>query len=96
MAHRESVLESLEHGICKVNIDTYLRQGFMAGMREGLARMPDELDMRKIMSISREKVKERVREKIRLLRSNGRVDSGGGFASLPTQHRSVELGDVEV
>lgn len=92
----ESVLESLEHGICKVNIDTYLRQGFMAGMKEGLARMPDELDMRKIMSISREKVKERVREKIRLLRSNGRVDSGGRFASLPTQHRSVELGDVEV
>ncbi len=92
----ESVVESIEHGVCKVNIDTYLRQGFMAGLKEGLAEMPDELDMRKIVAISRERVKDRVREKIRLLGSRGRIDSSGGFASLPTQHRSAELGDVEV
>ncbi len=91
----ESVLEGIEHGLCKVNVDTYLRQGFMEGLKEGLEKMPDELDMRKILSISREKVKEKVREKIRLFGASGRIDSSGGFVSPPTQHRGVELGGVE-
>ncbi|MGQ9627356.1 MAG: class II fructose-bisphosphate aldolase [Anaerolineae bacterium] len=91
----ESVLEGIEHGICKVNVDTYLRQGFIEGLKEGLTKMPEELDMRKILTISREKVKERVREKIRLFRANGRIDSSGSLVSLPTQYRSVELGGVE-
>ena len=91
----ESVLEGIAHGICKVNVDTYLRQGFMEGLKEGLAKMPEELDMRKILAISRQNVKERVREKIRLFGASGRIDSSGGLVSLPTQHRSVALGGVE-
>jgi hypothetical protein len=64
-------------------------------MREGFERHPDEVDPRKYLSISRENIKEAVREKVRLFRSNGRIDSSGGFKSLPRQYRSVELGGSE-
>jgi fructose-bisphosphate aldolase class II len=91
----ESVVEAIEHGICKVNVATYLNQAFVQGMREGFERHPDEVDPRKYLSISRENVKEAVREKIRLFKSNDRIDSGGGFKSPPRQYRSVDLGDTE-
>lgn len=91
----ESVLEAIEHGICKVNVATYLNQAFVQGMREGFEKHPDEVDPRKYLSISRENVKEAVREKIRLFRSNDRIDSSGGFKSPPRQYRSVDLGHTE-
>jgi len=91
----ESVVEAIGHGICKVNVATYLNQAFVRGMREGFERHPDEVDPRKYLSISRENTKEAVREKIRLFKSNGRVDSSGGFKSPPRQYRSVELGGSE-
>ena len=91
----ESVLEAIEHGICKVNVATYLNQAFVQGMKEGFEKHPDEVDPRKYLSISRENVKEAVREKIRLFRSNDRIDSSGGFKSPPKQYRSVDLGGSE-
>jgi fructose-bisphosphate aldolase class II len=91
----ESVAEAIEHGICKVNVATYLNQAFVRGMREGFERNPDEVDPRKYLIISRENVKESVREKIRLFKSNGRIDSGSGFISPPTQYRSVDIGGAE-
>ncbi len=91
----ESVLEAIEHGICKVNVATYLSQAFVRGMREGFEKHPDEVDPRKYLSISRENTKEAVREKIRLFRSNNRIDSSGGFKSPPRQYRSVDLGGSE-
>jgi len=91
----ESVAEAIEHGICKVNVATYLNQAFVRGMREGFEKHPDEVDPRKYLSISRENVKEAVREKIRLFKSNDRIDSSGGFKSPPRQFRSVDLGESE-
>jgi fructose-bisphosphate aldolase class II len=91
----ESVVEAIEHGVCKVNVATYLNQAFVRGMREGFERHPDEVDPRKYLAISRENVKEAVREKIRLFKSNGRIDSSGGFKSPPRQFRSVDLGGSE-
>jgi len=91
----ESVSEAIEHGICKVNVATYLNQAFVRGMKEGFEKHPDEVDPRKYLGTSRENVKEAVREKIRLFKSNGRIDSGGGFSSPPTQHRSVDIGGTE-
>jgi hypothetical protein len=64
-------------------------------MREGFERHPDEVDPRKYLSISRENTKEAVREKIRLFKSNNRVDSSGGFKSPTRQYRSAELGGSE-
>lgn len=91
----ESVVEAIEHGICKVNVATYLNQAFVRGMREGFERHPDEVDPRKYLSISRDNTKEAVREKIRLFKSNNRVDSSGGFKSPSRQYRSVDLGGSE-
>ena len=91
----ESFLEAIPHGICKINVATYLNQGFIAGMREGLEKFADSTDPRKSLSISRENVKERVREKMRLFGSSGVIDSGGGFRSPPKQLRSAELGAAE-
>lgn len=91
----ESVVEAIEYGICKVNVATYLNQAFVQGMKECFEKHPSEVDPRKYLSISRENVKEAVREKIRLFKSNGRIDSSGGFLSPPTQHRSVDIGGAE-
>jgi len=91
----ESVVEAIEHGICKVNVATYLNQAFVQGMREGFEKHPDEVDPRKYLSIARENVKEAVREKIRLFKSNDRIDSSGGFKSPPRQYRSADLGESE-
>ena len=91
----ESFVEAIPHGICKVNVATYLNQGFINGMREGLAKYPDSTDPRKSLAISREFVKERVREKMRLFRSSGVIDSSGGYRSPPRQFRSAELGAAE-
>ena len=91
----ESVVEAIEHGICKVNVATYLNQAFVRGMKEGFEKHPDEVDPRKYLSIARENVKEAVREKVRLFRSNERIDSSGGFKSPPRQYRSVDLGGGE-
>lgn len=90
-----SIVAAIEHGIAKVNVATYLNEAFVEGMRRGLAKYPDEVDPRKSLQMARDAVKERVREKLRLFKSSGRIDSSGGFASTPSQQRSGELGSVE-
>jgi fructose-bisphosphate aldolase class II len=91
----EAVLAAIENGVCKVNVATYLKQGFVAEMRAALKAMPDEVDFRKFLAPAREAAKERVREKIRLFESNDRISSSGAFRSPPTQQRSAELGGAE-
>ncbi len=91
----ESILEAIENGISKINVATYLNQAFVRGLREGLEKMPDEVDPRKFLAISREYVKEAVREKIRLFGSAGRIDSTGGFVSPRRVFGAVKLGGVE-
>ena len=91
----DSIVAAIENGVCKVNVATYLNQAFVRGMREMIEKLPDNPDYRKHLSVSREYVKERVREKIRLFSSNGRVGSTGGLTSPPTLHRSADLGALE-
>jgi fructose-bisphosphate aldolase class II len=91
----ESIVAAIEHGVAKVNVATYLNEAFVDGMRRGLSKYPDEVDPRKSLQMARDAVKERVREKIRLFKSAGRIDRAGGFTSAPTQHRSADLGAVE-
>ena len=91
----ESIVEAIQHGIAKINVATYLNEAFVEGMKAGLAKYPDEVDPRKALQVAREAVKERVREKIRLFGSAGRIDSSGGFVSPPKQYRGVDLGSVE-
>ena len=91
----DSLLGSIENGVVKINVATFLNQGFVEGIKQGIEDMPDNVDPRKWLAIGRENVKERVREKIRMFKSSGRITSSGGFASSPTQHRSAELGGTE-
>jgi len=51
----ESVVEAIEHGICKVNVATYLNQAFVRGMREGFEKHPDEVDPRKYLPRKRQR-----------------------------------------
>jgi len=91
----DSIVAAIENGVCKVNVATYLNQAFVKGMREMIAELPDNPDYRKHLMVSREYVKERVREKIRLFRSNNRVSLSGAFAGGTTIHRSADLGALE-
>ena len=91
----DSIVAAIENGVCKVNVATYLNQAFVQGMREMVDKAPDDPDYRKHLKLARQYVKERVREKIRLFRSNGRIDSAGGLASPRTVHRSAQLGAME-
>jgi fructose-bisphosphate aldolase, class II len=91
----DSIAAALDHGLCKVNVATMLNQGFVNGIKEGLAKYPDEVDPRKALSMGRDKVKEAVRQQMRLFRSSGVITSGGTFHSAPKQFRSAHLGAVE-
>jgi fructose-bisphosphate aldolase class II len=91
----ESLVEGIQHGICKINVATYLNQAFTRGMKEALVKYADSVDPRKPLALSREYVKEAVREKIQLFKSAGVIDSSGGFRSPPKQFRSAELGAAE-
>jgi fructose-bisphosphate aldolase class II len=91
----DSVVESLDHGISKVNVATYLSQAFTYAVFDSLKANPDVEDPRKHLGPGREAAKERVRAKIRLFRSSGTVSSGGGFASPATQQRVADIGGAE-
>jgi fructose-bisphosphate aldolase class II len=91
----ESVLDAIENGIAKVNVATALNQALIDGIRQATAASPDETDPRKVIGVGREKVKETVREKIRLFGSAGTISATGGFVSPKAQFRSVELGEIE-
>jgi len=71
----ESVRAAIENGICKVNVGTFLKQGFVTGMYKAFEAMPHEIDFRKFLTLAREAAKECVREKIRLFKSSGRISS---------------------
>ena len=91
----DDVLEAIQHGVCKVNVATYLNQAFTSGVRQGIDEMPDNVDPRKFLAVGRDLVREAVREKIRLLGSAGVISSSGALASPPRQFLSAELGEAE-
>jgi fructose-bisphosphate aldolase class II len=91
----DSVVESLDYGICKVNVATYLSQAFTYAVFDHMKAHPNVEDPRQHLAPGREAAKERVRAKIRLFCSNGTVSSGGGFRSPPTQHRVADIGEAE-
>ena len=69
----EALREAVRRGVRKINIDTNLREAFTDGVREVLAEKPNEIDPRKILGPAREKMAERVAEKIRIFGSNGKA-----------------------
>ena len=64
------IREAIQRGICKFNIDTDLRIAFTDGLRSAL-KEGELYDPRDELKVAKEKVKEKVIEKIKLFGSNG-------------------------
>lgn len=69
----EAIRKAIQLGVRKVNIDTNLREAFVAGVREVLEKDPTQIDPRKILGPAKEKMSEVIREKIRLFGSAGKA-----------------------
>ena len=69
----ESITRAIQLGVRKVNIDTNLREAFLAGVREVLEKDPKQIDPRKILGPAKNKMSEVIREKIRLFGSAGKA-----------------------
>jgi len=68
----DSIRKAVERGICKINIDTDIRQAFARAVREFLEKNPKEYDPRKILGPAKDEMKKVIREKIRLFGSSGK------------------------
>jgi len=69
----DAIVEAIRRGISKVNIDTDMRIAFTAHVRRALAEKPEEIDPRKILGPGRDAIREVVKEKMRLFRSEGKA-----------------------
>jgi fructose-bisphosphate aldolase class II len=69
----ESVRKAIGLGVCKVNIDTNIREAFVWEMHKVMAENPKEIDPRKILGPAREAVVEVIREKIRVFGSSNKA-----------------------
>lgn len=69
----DAIKEAVQLGICKVNIDTNIREAIVWGMRRELENNPKEIDPRKILGPARKDAVEIIREKIRVFGSNGKA-----------------------
>ena len=69
----ETVEKCTERGICKVNYATDLRIAFSKGVKEVLDKNPDTIDPKKYSSLGREYVKEYVKSKILVCKSNNKA-----------------------
>lgn len=69
----EEIRKAMELGIAKVNVDTDLRIGFVAALRQTLGSNPTLFDVRKLLGPAREKVARIVSQRIKELGSAGRI-----------------------
>ena len=68
----EMIRQAISLGIAKINVDTELRQAFTSGANEIWSNNPDEYVLANVLGNARERVKQRVIEKIRLFGSAGK------------------------
>ncbi|AEE95472.1 class II fructose-1,6-bisphosphate aldolase [Mahella australiensis] len=69
----ESIRKAVERGVCKINIDTEIRQSFTEAVRKILADNPAEYDPRKVLGVAKEAMIETVSGKMRLFGCSGRA-----------------------
>ncbi|MEW6725927.1 class II fructose-1,6-bisphosphate aldolase [Desulforudis sp. 1088] len=69
----DAVRRAIALGVCKVNIDTDIRQSFTEAMRRVLEADPGEIDPRKVLGPAREAAVAVIREKIRIFGSSGKA-----------------------
>lgn len=69
----EDIRKAITLGVRKVNIDTNIREAFVAALRQAAADNPREIDPRKLLGPARAAAVEIIREKIRLFGSAGKA-----------------------
>ncbi len=69
----EAVQKAVKLGVCKVNIDTNIREAFVGAMRRIMDEKPEEIDPRQILGPAREATVEIIRQKIRVFGSAGKA-----------------------
>ncbi len=69
----EAIQKAISLGVCKVNIDTNIREAFVAAARKVMVDHPQEIDPRKMLGPAREATIAIIREKIRLFGSSGKA-----------------------
>ncbi|MGI6605453.1 MAG: class II fructose-1,6-bisphosphate aldolase [Peptococcia bacterium] len=69
----KDVQKAISLGVRKVNIDTNIREAFVKGVKDVLAKHPAEIDPRKILGPAKEAMTEIVREKMRVFGSSGKA-----------------------
>lgn len=69
----DAIREAISLGVCKVNIDTNIREAFVEAAKKSIENNPAEIDPRKILGPAREATVEVIREKIRLFGSSGKA-----------------------
>lgn len=69
----EDIRKAISLGVCKVNIDTNIREAFVTAARQVLVADAAEIDPRKALGPAREAAIEIIREKIRLFGSSGKA-----------------------
>ncbi|HEX3033081.1 MAG TPA: class II fructose-bisphosphate aldolase, partial [Bacillota bacterium] len=69
----EAIQKAITLGVAKVNIDTNIREAFVAACREVLNNDAKEIDPRKVLGPARDAATKIIREKIRVFGSNGKA-----------------------
>ena len=69
----DQIRAAIEAGIANIHINTDLRTAFAAGLRESLAKNPDEVSMYKLDAPANEAMKQVVKEKLALFGSIKRI-----------------------
>ncbi|KJR47051.1 Fructose-bisphosphate aldolase class II [Desulfosporosinus sp. I2] len=69
----DALREAISRGVCKVNIDTNIREAFVWAARKVLEGNSKEIDPRKMLGPAREAATNIIREKIRIFGSNGKA-----------------------
>lgn len=69
----EAIRTAIPLGVAKVNIDTNIREAFVAACREVLNSNAKEIDPRKVLGPAKDAATNIIREKIRVFGSNGKA-----------------------
>jgi fructose-bisphosphate aldolase class II len=64
---------AVERGICKINIDTEVRNAFIRTMQKFTTENPDQIDPRKVFAPCMDAMQAVVEHKIDIFRSAGRA-----------------------
>lgn len=69
----DEMRKGIKEGLCKINVATQLNMAFVEGMRKALNEKPEEVDPRKILSLSKELLKKVVKDRIRVFGCAGKA-----------------------